>query len=50
MATQRTTGLAQSNHLKHIEASMDDLAKSQEKSVDLLQQIATGITVLVDRK
>ena len=38
-----------SNHLAHLQIGMDRLATSNDKAVEVLQEISTGITVLVDR-
>ena len=40
----------QSNHLSHIEASINDLVIKQDKSNDILHDISGGIQVLVDRR
>lgn len=39
----------QTNHLAHLQTGIEAVAKSNDKAVEILQKIDTGITVLADR-
>ena len=39
----------QTNHLAHLQSSIEQVAKSNDVAVDVLREISTGIAVLTDR-
>ena len=47
--TKAELDLIQTNHLVHLQSGIEAVAKSNDKAVDILQNISTGIAVLVDR-